>query len=76
MAEKIGSGRRFRALEGKLASRPGVNNPAALAAAIGRKKLGAARMAALAQAGKRRAERERATGQQPQHSAPVRRIRV
>lgn len=31
----------FKKLEGKLADRPGVSNPGALAAAIGRKKYGA-----------------------------------
>jgi hypothetical protein len=34
-------------LESKLASRPGVTNPAALAAYIGRKKYGASRFSAL-----------------------------
>ena len=44
---KLGSGGRFRALRAKLASRPGVRDPDALAAAIGRKKYGAARFAKL-----------------------------
>lgn len=51
--EPIGSGRRFRALEAKLAQRGDVRNPAALAAAIGRKKYGQKRMAELAEAAKR-----------------------
>lgn len=55
MSEKIGSGRRFRRLAGDLARQRGVKNPDALAAAIGRRKYGAKRMAELAQAGKRRA---------------------
>lgn len=36
-----GGGGRFAALEGKLAAEPGVRDPAALAASIGRKKYGA-----------------------------------
>jgi hypothetical protein len=40
MKAKLGSGARFAALKGKLASRPGVTNPGALAAFIGRKKYG------------------------------------
>ncbi len=53
--EKIGSGRRFTALENSL-RKSGAKNPAALAAHIGRKKYGAKRMAQLAAAGKRRPE--------------------
>lgn len=71
MPEKIGSGRRFRGLEAKLAGQRGVKNPGALAATIGRKKYGAARFNALAQAGKRREEEAPAT--EPQ--AP-RRVKV
>jgi hypothetical protein len=55
MNERLGSGRRFRALAGKLAASPGVKNPQALAAAIGRKKYGAKRMAKLAARGRQRA---------------------
>jgi hypothetical protein len=51
----LGSGERFAALESKLAARPGVTNPAALTAAIGRRSLGKARFQALAAAGRRRA---------------------
>lgn len=36
----LGSGQRFKALEAKLANQPGVTNPGALAAYIGRKKYG------------------------------------
>lgn len=44
---RLGSGERFKALTKKLAGRPGVSDPAALAAAIGRKKYGAKKFAAL-----------------------------
>jgi len=53
---KPGGGGRFEALEGKLAKRKGVENPGALAAYIGRRKYGAARMAKMAAAGERRAK--------------------
>lgn len=49
---KLGSGARFKALKGKLAAKPGIRNPGALAAAIGRKKYGAKRFAALSHGGK------------------------
>lgn len=45
---------KFDRLKGKLAGEPGVTNPAALAASIGRKKFGAAGMAAKAAAGRRK----------------------
>lgn len=73
MGEKIGSGRRFQGLAAKL-NRNGVRNPAALAAAIGRKKYGAKRMAQLAQAGKRRAEAEAEAA--PETPPKVRRVRL
>lgn len=44
---KLGTGARFNALASALAKRPGVENPAALAAYIGRKKYGAKRFSAL-----------------------------
>lgn len=44
---KLGSGERFKKLAGSLAAK-GVDDPKALAAAIGRKKFGAAKMAKLA----------------------------
>src|SRR6184192_4275823 len=50
---KLGSGARFAALKAKLASRPGVRDPGALAAAIGRKKYGAAKMAKLSAKGRK-----------------------
>lgn len=49
---RLGSGARFAALERKLAARPGVTDPAALAAAIGRKKLGKRRFQHLAAHGR------------------------
>ena len=53
--EKLGSGQRFKELANKLSHQKGVTNPLALAAAIGRKKYGTAKMAQLAKAGKKRA---------------------
>jgi hypothetical protein len=50
---RLGSGARFAALESQLASRPGVTNPAALAAYIGRKKYGAKRFAQLGAYGRK-----------------------
>lgn len=43
----LGTGQRFAALKSSLASRPGVRNPGALAAYIGRKKYGATGMGRL-----------------------------
>lgn len=40
MKPKLGSGGRFAALRSKLSHEKGVTNPGALAASIGRKKLG------------------------------------
>jgi hypothetical protein len=51
---KLGSGERFKELEGKLAHKKGVENPGALAAYIGRQKYGAGKMAKMATAGKHR----------------------
>ena len=51
---KLGSGKRFKALEDKLEKEPGVKNPAAVAASIGRKKYGASRMQKLARAGRKK----------------------
>jgi hypothetical protein len=48
---KLGSGARFKRLSSKLAKRPGVENPGALAAYIGRKKFGAKKMARLSAKG-------------------------
>jgi len=44
----LGQGGRFAALKQSLAKKPGVNNPGALAAAIGRKKYGAKKMSSMA----------------------------
>jgi hypothetical protein len=49
----LGTGQRFAALTNKLADRPGVTNPKALAAYIGRRKYGKAGMAALSAKGRK-----------------------
>jgi hypothetical protein len=54
----LGQGGRFAALEQKLAKRPGVTNPGALSAYIGRKKYGSGHFAALAAKGKKRKHRK------------------
>jgi hypothetical protein len=48
----VGSGGRFAALQNKLSGKPGVTDPGALAAAIGRKKFGNAKMQSMAAKGK------------------------
>jgi hypothetical protein len=53
---KPGGGGRFAKLKAKLAKK-GASNPGALAAAIGRKKYGAARMAKWSAAGRKRAKK-------------------
>lgn len=50
---KLGTGKRFAQLKGKLAHQKGVTNPGALAAYIGRRKYGAKRMGALSSHGKK-----------------------
>lgn len=45
---KLGTGARFSALKSAIAAKGGVRNPAAVAAAIGRKKLGKKRFQQLA----------------------------
>ena len=52
---KLGQGGRFAALKKKLGARPGVTNPGALAAYIGRKKYGAKKFASLGAKGRRSA---------------------
>lgn len=52
MAAPLGSGQRFSQLTAQLAQRPGVRNPAALAAYIGRKKFGSKRFAQLSARGR------------------------
>jgi hypothetical protein len=48
----LGTGQRFAKLEGSLMKRGNVQDPAALAAYIGRKKFGAKKFAKLSQSGK------------------------
>lgn len=48
----LGQGGRFAALKKKLGSKPGITNPGALAAYIGRKKYGAKKFASLSAKGK------------------------
>lgn len=55
---KLGTGKRFKSLSGKLA-RKGVRDPNALAASIGRKSLGKRRMAKLSAQGRKRAAAKR-----------------
>ena len=49
---KLGSGKRFKNLTAKL-TKQGVKDPQAVAAAIGRKKFGAKKMAAMAKKGRK-----------------------
>lgn len=51
-----GQGGRFAALKAALAKSKGVTDPGALAASIGRKKLGKAKFQALAAAGRKNAK--------------------
>lgn len=57
MAQKqsmeLGGGGRFAALKSKLAKKPGVTNPGALAAYIGRKRYGNKKMQELSAQGRR-----------------------
>lgn len=55
---KLGTGKRFSQLKGKLA-RKGASNPGALAAWIGRKKYGSKRMGNLSGKGRSRAARKK-----------------
>lgn len=50
---KLGSGARFKAVE-RAAAKSGATNPAAVAAAAGRAKYGAKKMAKLAAAGRKK----------------------
>ena len=50
---KLGSGARFKAVEAS-ARKSGARNPAAVAAAVGRKKYGAKKMAKMAAAGRKK----------------------
>jgi len=49
---KLGSGARFKAVE-RSAAKSGASNPAAVAAAVGIKKYGKKKMAAMAKAGRK-----------------------
>ena len=62
MSAPLGQGGRFKALENKLDNRPGVTNPGALAAYIGRKKYGAKKFAKLSAGGRRQAVVNRLKG--------------
>ena len=55
---RLGTGKRFKAVAAS-ARASGARNPAAVAAAAGRKKWGKAKMAKLSAAGRRRAARSR-----------------
>lgn len=50
---KLGSGQRFKAVEAS-AKKSGAKNPAAVAASVGIKKYGAAKMSKLSQMGKKK----------------------
>lgn len=50
---KLGTGKRFAALKTDLAKKPGVTDPGALAAAIGRRKFGASKFAKLSARGRK-----------------------
>lgn len=50
---KLGSGARFKKLKSSLAKKPGIKNPGALAAFIGRKKFGAKKFASLSAHGRK-----------------------
>lgn len=54
---KLGTGKRFKAVEAS-ARKSGARDPNAVAAAVGRKKHGAKKMAKMAAAGRRRAARK------------------
>jgi hypothetical protein len=55
---KLGSGARFAALERSVSHEKGVDNPAAVAAAIGRKKYGKKKFQHLAEVGEKRHDRK------------------
>jgi len=55
---KLGTGKRFKAAEAS-ARKSGARDPKAVAAAVGRRKYGAKKMAKMAAAGRRRATRKR-----------------
>lgn len=51
---KLGSGERFKALQKSIAAKGNVENPAAVAASIGRKKYGAEKMAKMSAKGRKK----------------------
>ena len=55
---KLGSGARFKALVKKIGKSGKVKNPAAVAAAIGRKKYGAKKFAKLAAKGRKKGNKK------------------
>lgn len=62
---KPGGGGAFAKLKGKLANKPGVTDPGALAASIGRKEYGNAQFQKMATRGKERATAERRGEKKP-----------
>ena len=69
---KLGQGGRFAAIEAKAAA-SGARNPAAVAAAAGRKKYGAAKMAKMAMAGRMRSQMPKGARQTPSGDLGMRR---
>ena len=55
---KLGQGGRFAAMKEKLSKRPGVTNPAALAAYIGKRKYSKGKMEEMAEKGKKDNEKK------------------
>lgn len=55
-SNKLGGGGRFAQVVAAVKGKPGVTNPKAIAASIGRKKYGAKKMAAMAKAGKKKSK--------------------
>jgi hypothetical protein len=51
---KLGGGGRFAKLKNQIAKEPGVKDPGAVAAAVGREKYGNKKMAAMSKAGKKK----------------------
>lgn len=54
---KLGGGGRFQKLKNMLAHKPGIKNPGAIAAKIGREKYGEKKMTKMSVAGKHRKEK-------------------
>ena len=54
---KLGGGGRFAKLEKSIGAKGGVKNPAAVAAAVGRKKYGKKKFQQMAAAGRKRAKK-------------------